>query len=86
MAADEITKEQAEELDAAIARARVAQKVIENYSQEQVDRLCRAVAWAVANKKTFERLTWLFWVLYKLNRVPKSFYMKYTKPQKSPGT
>ena len=24
-------------------------------------------------KKTFERLTWLFWILYKLNRVPKSF-------------
>jgi N-acetyl sugar amidotransferase len=30
-------------------------------------------------KKTFERLRWLFWVLYKLNRVPKSFYLKFTK-------
>jgi len=28
-------------------------------------------------KKTFERLSWLFWILYKFNRVPKSFYMKY---------
>lgn len=56
MAADGITKEQAEELDAAIARARLAQKVIETYGQERVDRLCRAVAWAVANKRSFAAL------------------------------
>jgi len=31
-------------------------------------------------KKTFERLRWLFWLLYKADRVPKSFYMKYTAP------
>ena len=31
-------------------------------------------------KKTFERLRFLFWILYKLNRVPKSFYIKFTKP------
>jgi imidazoleglycerol phosphate synthase cyclase subunit len=30
-------------------------------------------------KKTFERLRPLFWVLYKLNRVPKSFYVKFCK-------
>jgi N-acetyl sugar amidotransferase len=30
-------------------------------------------------KQTFERLTWLFYLLYKLDRVPKSFYLKYTK-------
>jgi N-acetyl sugar amidotransferase len=30
-------------------------------------------------KKTFERMRWLFWVMYRLNLVPKSFYMKYTK-------
>lgn len=29
-------------------------------------------------KKTMERLKWLFWILYKLNRVPKSFYIKFT--------
>ncbi len=52
----EVTKEQMEELDNAIARARAALKVIETYSQEKVDRLCQAVAWAVSNKKTFERL------------------------------
>jgi len=31
-------------------------------------------------KKTFERLRPLFWVLYKLDRFPKSFYMKFTRP------
>lgn len=30
-------------------------------------------------KKTFERLRPLFWVLYKLDRVPKSFYVKFAK-------
>ena len=30
-------------------------------------------------KQTFERIKWLFWVMYKLDLVPKSFYMKYTK-------
>jgi hypothetical protein len=29
-------------------------------------------------KKTFERLRPFFWVMYKLNFVPKSFYVKYT--------
>jgi len=29
-------------------------------------------------KKTFERLRWFFWLMYKLDRVPKSFYMKFT--------
>ena len=31
-------------------------------------------------KHTFERMRGLFWLLYKLDRVPKSFYMKYTAP------
>lgn len=31
-------------------------------------------------KKTFERLRPLFWALYKLDRVPKSFYVKFAKP------
>jgi N-acetyl sugar amidotransferase len=31
-------------------------------------------------KRTFERLRPLFWALYKLGRVPKSFYMKFTVP------
>lgn len=31
-------------------------------------------------KETFERLRPLFWLLYRLDRVPKSFYMKFTHP------
>ena len=31
-------------------------------------------------KKTFERLCPFFWVMYKLDRVPKSFYMKFALP------
>lgn len=30
-------------------------------------------------KQRFERLRWLFWVLYRTDRVPKSFYLKYTR-------
>ena len=30
-------------------------------------------------KKTFESLRWLFWILYKFDFVPKSFYEKFTK-------
>jgi len=30
-------------------------------------------------KQTFERLKWLFWIMYKLDLVPKSFYLKYTR-------
>jgi len=33
-------------------------------------------------KHTFEQMRPLFWALYKLNRVPKSFYMKYCFPHK----
>jgi N-acetyl sugar amidotransferase len=35
-------------------------------------------------KQTFERLRWFFWLLYKADRVPKSFYMKYTVPDLRP--
>jgi sulfoacetaldehyde dehydrogenase len=51
-----ITAEQAQELDEAFARASKALAVIETYDQARVDRLCQAVAWAVANKRTFTRL------------------------------
>ncbi len=33
-------------------------------------------------KQTFERFRWFFWVMYKLDLVPKSFYMKYTSKYK----
>lgn len=31
-------------------------------------------------KKTFERMRPFFWLMYKLDLVPKSFYLKYTRP------
>ena len=52
----EITTEQQEELDAAFERAQKALDIIATYDQAKVDRLCQAVAWAVANKKTFLEL------------------------------
>ena len=45
--------------DEMLARARVAMKQVENYDQARVDRLCQAVAWAVANEKTFTRLAYM---------------------------
>ena len=35
-------------------------------------------------KKTFERMRPFWWLMYKLNRVPKSFYMKFCFPDSSP--
>ncbi|NLH44663.1 MAG: aldehyde dehydrogenase family protein [Acholeplasmataceae bacterium] len=52
----EISQEQQQELDILFERAQRAQHIIETYSQEKLDRLCQAVAWAVTNKKTFLRL------------------------------
>jgi sulfoacetaldehyde dehydrogenase len=51
-----ITAEQQQELDEVFVRARRALAIIETYDQAKVDRLCQAVAWAVANKQTFTRL------------------------------
>ena len=51
-----ITPEQQAELDECFERARKALAIIETYDQARVDRLCQAVAWAVANKQTFTRL------------------------------
>ncbi|MDI9569653.1 MAG: N-acetyl sugar amidotransferase [Pseudomonadota bacterium] len=30
-------------------------------------------------KQTFENMRWFFWIMYRLDLVPKSFYMKYTR-------
>ncbi len=51
-----ISEEQQQELDDVFERARKALAIIETYDQARVDRLCQAVAWAVANKQTFTRL------------------------------
>ena len=40
-----------------LARARAAMAIAEQYDQERVDRLCRAIAWATANEEAFARLT-----------------------------
>src|SRR6186713_2422410 len=39
------------------ARARAAMAAIDHYDQARVDNLCRAIAWATANERTFGRLT-----------------------------
>ena len=51
-----ITEEQQQELDDVFTRARKALAIIETYDQARVDRLCQAVAWAVANKRTFTKI------------------------------
>ena len=51
-----ITDEQRQELDACFEKARKALAIIETYDQARVDRLCQAIAWSVANKRTFARL------------------------------
>lgn len=56
MAKKELTAEQRSMLEEIIARARRAEKIIENYSQERVDRMCRCVAWAVGNPRDFDRI------------------------------
>lgn len=54
--ARQITEEEKQLAAEMVARARVAMKAIEHYDQAQIDRLCQAVAWGVANEKTFTRL------------------------------
>jgi len=44
------------QIDQLIHQSRQAMTKIESYSQEQLDRLCKAVAWSVANKETFLKL------------------------------
>ena len=51
--AQELTALQSAELEGALERAKQALDIIATYDQARVDRLCQAVAWAVANKRTF---------------------------------
>lgn len=55
MAKHEVTDEQKAMLDAIFAKARAAEKIIENYTQERVDRIIQAVAWSAGNPKDFDR-------------------------------
>ena len=56
MAPRPITPEETAHVDELVARGRAALAAFEDATQEQVDRLCQAVAWAVANETTFTRL------------------------------
>jgi sulfoacetaldehyde dehydrogenase len=51
-----ITPEETAHVDELVARGRAALRAFEGATQEQVDRLCQAMAWAVANEQTFTRL------------------------------
>ncbi|MDH4124718.1 MAG: aldehyde dehydrogenase family protein [Gammaproteobacteria bacterium] len=53
----EITAEEKQLAQSALDAARAAMRVIEDYSQQQLDDLARAVAWATANEATFVMLT-----------------------------
>src|SRR5687767_15326191 len=48
--------EAAAEIAELVRRSRAAQKQIENYTQEQVDRLIRAMVWAVAKPGVAEKV------------------------------
>ena len=52
-----ITEEEKRLAKNLLGRARAAIQAIEGYDQATVDRLCRAVSWAVANETTAMRLT-----------------------------
>ena len=56
MAQRPITPEETAHVDELVARGRAALREFEGATQAQVDRLCQAVAWAVANEATFTRL------------------------------
>src|SRR5829696_1287757 len=52
-----ITEQEIASAQELFARARAAMAAIDHYDQADVDRLCRAVAWATGNETTFGRLT-----------------------------
>lgn len=51
-----ITAEETAHVDELVARGREALKAFDGATQDEVDRLCQAMAWAVANETTFTRL------------------------------
>jgi sulfoacetaldehyde dehydrogenase len=56
MATRPITPDETAQVDELVARGRTALQAFEGATQQQVDRLCQAMAWAVANEATFTRL------------------------------
>ncbi|HUP59821.1 MAG TPA: N-acetyl sugar amidotransferase [Thermoanaerobaculia bacterium] len=59
------------------------------YSDEEFERLMalpkRTYREFTTYKKTFERMRPFFYMLYRMHRVPKSFYLKYTSPDPLPA-
>ncbi|MEA4846193.1 MAG: aldehyde dehydrogenase family protein, partial [Clostridiaceae bacterium] len=51
-----LDQDQIDEIEEKFAKADAAQKIFEKWSQEDVDRTIRAIAWKVANTKTFKEL------------------------------
>lgn len=51
-----LTQDQIDEIEEKFAKADAAQKIFEKWSQEDVDRTIQAIAWKVANTKTFKEL------------------------------
>jgi sulfoacetaldehyde dehydrogenase len=51
-----ISAEETEVVEALVGNARAAMRAIEHYDQAQVDRLCRAIAWAGGNEQAAIRL------------------------------
>lgn len=35
-------------------------------------------------RETFRRLRWFFWLMYRMDRIPKSFYIKFATPESPP--
>src|SRR3954465_9458164 len=52
-----VTSEERASAQDLLTRSRAAMTAVEHYDQAAVDRLCRAIAWATANERTFGRLT-----------------------------
>ena len=53
---EKLDKNQIDEIEEKFAKADKAQRIFEKWSQEDVDRTIRAIAWKVANSKTFKEL------------------------------
>ena len=52
----ELSSETIAMIDEMVNKARVAMAEIENYSQDQLDRLCQSIGWHTSNEKNFTRL------------------------------
>ena len=52
-----LTDDEKAAAQALLQRARAAMAAVNDYDQHAVDQLCRAVAWATSNEKSFGRLT-----------------------------